>query len=81
MFLLETHSEHLLLRLLRRIRHTNEGIAPQTQRLTSEKLAIFWVGQIDGRTEVIRLELDEDGTFTTPWPEGFFDERGEELFG
>ena len=80
-FLLETHSEHLLLRLLRRIRHTHAGTAPESVRLSSTALAVHWIGNYEGRTEVYRLGLDEDGSFNTPWPEGFFDERGEELFG
>lgn len=80
-FLLETHSEHLLLRLLRRIRHTHVGTAPESVRLSSTDLAVHWIGNYEGRTEAYRLGLDEDGSFNTPWPEGFFDERGEELFG
>lgn len=80
-FLLETHSEHLLLRLLRRIRHTHVGTAPESVRLSPTDLAVHWIGNYEGRTEAYRLGLDEDGSFNTPWPEGFFDERGEELFG
>lgn len=80
-FLLETHSEHLLLRLLRRIRNTYKGIASEGISLSHTDLAVHWIGTYDGRTEIYRLGLDEDGSFNTPWPEGFFDERGEELFG
>lgn len=81
MFLLETHSEHLLLRLLRRIRHTYAGMADEALRLTHADLSVHWIGSYEGRTEVYHLGLDEDGSFNTPWPEGFFDERGEEMFG
>lgn len=80
-FLLETHSEHLLLRLLRRIRHTHAGTAPETVQLIHTDLAVHWIGSYEGRTEAYRLGIDEDGSFNTPWPEGFFAERGEELFG
>lgn len=80
-FLLETHSEHLLLRLLRRIRNTHKGAATEFTRLSHSDLAVHWIGTYEGRTEIYRLGLDEDGSFNTPWPEGFFDERGEELFG
>lgn len=80
-FLLETHSEHLLLRLLRRIRNTHKGTATESTRLAHTDIAVHWIGTYEGRTEIYRLGLDEDGSFNTPWPEGFFDERGEELFG
>ncbi|GHV56172.1 hypothetical protein FACS189460_0440 [Deltaproteobacteria bacterium] len=81
MFLLETHSEHLLLRLLRRIRETYEGAISESLSLSPGDLAVNWIGQENGETFVRRLTLDEDGSFNVPWPEGFFDERGEELFG
>lgn len=81
LFLLETHSEHLLLRLLRRIKQTNLGTAPENLHLKPENLAIYWIGSHDNQTEIYPLEIDEEGSFTTPWPEGFFEERAEELFG
>lgn len=80
-FLLETHSEHLLLRLLRRIRQTHAGSAAESKQLTHTDLTVHWVGNFEGRTEIYPLGVDEDGSFNTPWPEGFFAERGEELFG
>lgn len=81
LFLLETHSEHLLLRLLRRIRQTNQGTAPDGLHLVPNGLAVYWIGSHDNQTEIYPLEIDEEGSFTTPWPEGFFEERAEELFG
>ncbi len=81
MFLLETHSEHLLLRLLKRIRHTHGGKAPEGRAMKPADLSVNWIGNEDGRTYALRLQVDEEGSFDTPWPEGFFDERGEELFG
>lgn len=81
LFLLETHSEHLLLRLLKRIRQTNQETAPEGLKLKSGDLAIYWIGSHDNQTEIYPLEVDEEGSFTTPWPEGFFEERAEELFG
>ncbi len=81
MFLLETHSEHLLLRLLKRIRHTRGGRAPEGLAMKHTDVAVNWIGNEDGRARAIHLQVDEEGSFDTPWPEGFFDERGEELFG
>jgi predicted ATPase len=69
--LVETHSEHLILRLLKRLR---EGI------LKPEDLAIYYFENDKGKTISHRISVDSDGEFTTPWPEGFFDERLEELF-
>lgn len=80
-FLLETHSEHLLLRLLRRIRHTNTETVSAELTLTNKDIAVYWVGRNESGSEITYLEIDKDGSFNTPWPEGFFDERGEELFG
>ena len=81
MFLLETHSEHLLLRLLKRIRHTHAGKAQEGLSFRNTDLSVNWIGSEDGHTYALCLEVDEDGSFNTPWPEGFFDERGKELFG
>ena len=80
-FLLETHSEHLLLRLLKRIRHTHGKKAPDGLAMKHIDISVNWIGNEDGRTYAIHLQVDEEGSFDTPWPEGFFDERGEELFG
>ncbi len=81
MFMLETHSEHLLLRLLKRIRHTYGGKASAGRAMKHSDLSVNWIGSEDGHTYALQLCVDQDGSFNTPWPEGFFDERGEELFG
>jgi hypothetical protein len=48
-FLLETHSEHLLLRMLRRIRETSENsLPPDVDGLTPEQLSICYVVAQDG---------------------------------
>ena len=71
--IVETHSEHLILRVQRRIR---EG------SLEASQVAVLYVDQgDDGRTVVTRLRLDRDGNFLDDWPHGFFDERLDELFG
>lgn len=69
--LVETHSEHLILRLLKRLR---EGI------LQPEDLAIYYFENDNGKSISNRIGVDSDGEFTTSWPEGFFEERLEELF-
>ncbi|MGB8020842.1 MAG: DUF3696 domain-containing protein [Candidatus Nanopelagicales bacterium] len=71
--LVETHSEHLVLRLLRRVR---EGV------LDPEDLAILYVDlDDDGAAFVRRLEVDREGDLVYGWPGGFFDERLGEVLG
>ncbi|MEE9391943.1 MAG: DUF3696 domain-containing protein [Planctomycetota bacterium] len=79
-FLIETHSEHLILRLLRRIRETSEGELPfETDPVTTEDVAVLYVDQIDGDVCIKELRISEDGEFLDNWPDGFFDERMREL--
>lgn len=79
-FLVETHSEHLLLRLLKRIRQTAEGEAPPDQQLTPAEVGINFIEQRGGRVTVSSIRVTEDGEFMDRWPRGFFTERAEELF-
>ncbi|WP_172399673.1 DUF3696 domain-containing protein [Geothermobacter hydrogeniphilus] len=80
-FLLETHSEHLLLRLLRRIRETTDGTLPDWHcGLKPENLSINFIDFQNGKHSVRRLQVSEDGDSSGNWPEGFFEERAEELF-
>ena len=88
-FLLETHSEHLILRILRRIRESTEkdfsdwsdelkkacpnGIRP-------EDVAVLYVQPGEDGAEVTELPVTPDGDFARPWPGGFFAERSKELF-
>lgn len=82
MFLLETHSEHLILRLLRRIRETNDHELPDSfPTVTPDSISVIYVqAKENGGTEVIRLPITPDGDFARKWPNGFFAERAEELF-
>lgn len=80
-FIIETHSEHLILRLLRRIRETTEGeLPPNACPLTPEQVSVIWVEGGDDGTTMKQLEIDETGEFIDRWPRGFFEERAEELF-
>ena len=65
--LVETHSEHLVLRMLRRIR---EGV------LSPELLKLLYVDlHEDGGAFVRELEIDDRGELLDGWPGDFFDER------
>lgn len=71
--IVETHSEHLILRVQRRIR---EG------SLDPRDVSVVYVDQgPEGDTTVKPLRLNEQGDFMDEWPHGFFDERLDELFG
>ncbi len=81
-FLVETHSEHLVLRLIRRIRETHDDeLPPGAPALTPDRVAIHWVEQGEDGVTVTPLRLDAEGEFLDHWPRGFFEERAEELFG
>jgi hypothetical protein len=79
--LIETHSEHLLLRLLRRVREGADGtLEPSASTLAPDMLSIVYVKPKAGGVEITPLPITEEGEFTRQWPDGFFEERAEELF-
>jgi predicted ATPase len=79
-FLVETHSEHLILRLLRRIRETTEKeLAEGAPAFAEDRLSVLYVETTPEGVRVRRLRVDEHGEFIDQWPKGFFAERMEEL--
>ena len=80
-FLLENHSEHLMLRLLRRIEQTHGGELPEGKpALKPDQVSVVYLDRVDGEVTATRLRIDEEGEFIDRWPHGFFDERAKELF-
>ncbi|MBN8453059.1 DUF3696 domain-containing protein [Accumulibacter sp.] len=80
-FLIETHSEHLMLRLLRRIRETSDGeLLLGLPEVKPEDISVLYVDKDAGGMRISSLPIDDSGEFTERWPRGFFVERGEELF-
>jgi hypothetical protein len=82
-FLIETHSEHLILRLLRRIREAadvRDTAATSEQPLTPDVLGVNYLCKEGARVTVTLLPVNTEGDFDKPWPRGFFEERGPELF-
>lgn len=79
--LIETHSEHLLLRVLKRIRqtHLQANIAPELKINADDVCVLYFDPSSDGTTTVKRLRITEDGEFMDRWPRGFFAERDQEL--
>ena len=79
--IIETHSEHIMLRLLRRVREQAEGeVPPGALGLTPDDLSVIYVeASIEG-AQFRQLRVSPDGDFIDRWPHGFFAERAEELF-
>ena len=79
--LIETHSEHLILRILRRIRQTTDGELPEhIPPVKPDDVCVLWVDNLGDGTTFTRLRIDERGEFIDRWPKGFFSERAEELY-
>lgn len=79
--LVETHSEHIMLRLLRRIRETTQGeLPPGVVGLSSDSLSVIYVESGESGVQFRPLRVDAEGEFIDRWPKGFFEERAEELF-
>lgn len=82
LFLIETHSEHLMLRCLRRIRQTSDGeLTEGDPSLRPDEIAVHFVEPSEGSPRYHRIRIDADGEFLDPWPRGFFSERMKEVYG
>lgn len=79
--LIETHSEHIMLRLLRRIRETTDDeLPPGVTGLAADDLSVIYVEGGDDGVRFRQLRVDDEGEFRDRWPHGFFEERAGELF-
>jgi len=80
--IIETHSEHLLLRILKRIRQTSgvNPLVPELRLKANDVVVVYFDPKPDGTTSVKHLRISEDGEFLDRWPRGFFTERDGELF-
>lgn len=80
-FILETHSEHLILRIMRRMRETYQKKLPDgLPPVLPEEVAILYV-ELDGSRSIVReMPLNEMGQLVKAWPGGFFEEGFRELF-
>jgi len=82
LFLIETHSEHLLLRVLRRIRENysenHEGKAEFT--LSLDQISVVYVERKESGAHYSNQIVTEQGDFDNDWPDGFFEERDDELY-
>lgn len=80
--IIETHSEHILLRVLKRIRqtHAKNHLADELKIKPDDVCMLYFDPSIDGSTQVKRIRISNDGDFLDRWPRGFFGERDKELF-
>lgn len=81
-FILETHSEHLLLRIMKRMRWAEEDKEDRDKGLdiTPDDICLLYVDSNGKTTYLNELELDTDGSLLDPWPNGFFEEGHKERF-
>ena len=71
-WIVETHSETLLLRILKRIRQGN---------MDADMLRVYYIDQDkDGIAEIKRMNISEDGELISQWPDGFFSTDMGEIF-
>lgn len=71
-YIIETHSEHIILRYQRLIRE---------KALTPEDISVLYLTREEEGIICKELKMDQSGDFIDPWPEGFFEEAFRERFG
>jgi hypothetical protein len=81
-FLLETHSEHLVLRIMRRMRETFlNTIPPGAPKAEPKDVAVYYVEIDENQTIIREMPLNEAGELIKAWPGGFFEEGLREQIG
>ncbi len=79
-FLLETHSEHLILRIMRRMRETSTGKLPEGGLAIRPKDVMVLLVESDGSQSIVReMPLNDYGELVKAWPGGFFEESLREV--
>lgn len=80
-FLLETHSEHMILRIMRRLRDTSRGTLPDGMPpLRPDDVSIIYVQPTPDGSVPLVMDIDEEGQLMSAWPNGFFEEGFHERF-
>jgi hypothetical protein len=81
LFLIETHSETLMLRIFRRIRETKRSKLPRPElEISRATISLLYVATSESGTSISQIRLDDQGKFVDPVPGGFFEEGFDELF-
>jgi hypothetical protein len=79
-FLIETHSEHLILRIMRRMRDTSRNALNGRPPVTPDDVCVLYVRPEGAASVIQELRLDSEGVLLDPWPGGFFEEGYRERF-
>ncbi|MBO9508353.1 DUF3696 domain-containing protein [Thalassospira sp. A3_1] len=75
-WVIETHSESLMLRLQRRIRERKSS-----NPIPLEDISVIYVDRTNrDNSRATQIRIDKDGDFIDEWPNGFFEERFLESF-
>ncbi len=69
-WIIETHSETILLRLLREIRN---------KKFNKEDLKVYYIDKSKGESVIMEMEITTDGELISQWPEGFFSTELDEM--
>ncbi len=70
-FIIETHSEHILLRLKKLIRE---------KKLSNNDVSVIYILKTENGSKCLQIRMDSQGDFLDEWPNGFFEEGYEEVF-
>ena len=81
-FMIETHSEHLILRLQRRQRETNQENDNESNKSHKNgawegipKSISISIVEKEHQSKISEIQINSKGNFTGQWPGGFFEER------
>jgi len=79
--LIETHSEHFVLRVLKRLRDSfADELFHSSLTVYPKDLAILYFQPDVDKSNIYQIRVTESGGFIDKWPDGFFDEREEDLW-
>lgn len=79
-FVIETHSEHLLLRIMKRIREQAAGTArPDAPAISHNDISVVYVEPTKNGSLIRHMPLNARGELVNDWPGGFFEEGLREL--
>lgn len=69
---IETHSEYLVLRLLRRLRESARGQCDDDFKASPEDVGLLYVDKQGDTSRVVEIGVSRDGRLLDPWPDSFF---------
>ena len=79
--IIETHSEHVLLKVMRLIKKSESRKDNALNPITYDRVSVLYFDPLpSGETQVKRLRLAPDGQLIDRWPGGFFNERFKDIF-